>query len=80
MAVERTFSGDVDGLRVGQRFVVITSSGSRLHQDTAKRETLEVVRIEAGKVVARPAHRILEKIPIFTAFGTRTGERLWSHG
>jgi hypothetical protein len=73
----RTFTGRIDGLEVGSKFIVITGAGSRPHIDTRTREAFVVTKREEGRVTAkRFVDRIDEILPIYEAYAFNHDARL----
>ena len=72
MSESRTFTGDIRGLEVGSKFVVVVSSGNRPHRDQAYLGNWAVTRREEHRVTAvRTIIRIDEDVPWFETYTSK---------
>lgn len=72
MVETRTFTGDILGLEIGSRFVVIVSAGRRPHRDTASKGEWEVTRREERRLTAKAVVISLEEdVPWFETYTSR---------
>lgn len=69
--MQRTFTGDISGLEVGDAFEVVTRSGSRPHRDTARLNQYRVVRRSEYRITAAPCVIMIdEDRQSFTTYST----------